>query len=117
MQKLFLQQNFCYTKDTFLALTDMISPKLKNQLTKTPHTAMRPVHLRLSEEVILRLEETAKEHGFKQIQGLIRLYVRQGLDRDNAHYSLANDVVFLQKLKRKGVSQKIIDEALIDTNT
>lgn len=77
---------------------------------------MRPVHLRLSEEVITHLEETAKEHGFKAIQGLIRLYVRQGLDRDNANYSLAKDVLFIEKLKRKGVSQKIIDEAMLDTN-
>lgn len=94
----------------------MISPKLKNQLTKTPHTVMRPIHLRLSEEVIKHLEHTAQEHGFKQIQGLIRLYIRQGLDRDNQNYSLANDLVFIEKLKRKGVSQKLIEEALIDTN-
>lgn len=94
----------------------MISPKIKNRLAKTPHTVMRPVHLRLSEEVIGHLEETAQEHGFKAIQGLIRLYVRQGLDRDNANYSLAKDVLFIEKLKRKGVSQKIIDEAMMDTN-
>lgn len=94
----------------------MISPKIKNRLAKTPHAVMRPVHLRLSEEVIGHLEETAQEHGFKAIQGLIRLYVRQGLDRDNANYSLAKDILFIEKLKRKGVSQKIIDEAMMDTN-
>lgn len=94
----------------------MISPKIKNRLSKQPHITMRPIHLRLSEEVIGHLEETAEEHGFKAIQGLIRLYIRQGLDRDNVNYNLAEDILFIEKLKRKGVSQKIIDEALLDTN-
>ena len=77
---------------------------------------MRPIHLRLSEDIISYLEKTADEHGFKGIQALIRLYIRQGLDKDNCDYTLAHDVAFIEKLRRKGVSQKIIDEALIDTN-
>lgn len=95
----------------------MLSPKLKNKITKSPRVATRPIHLRLSEEVITRLEETAYEHGFVAIQGLIRLYIRQGLDKDNKNYSLAQDVLFIEKLRRKGVSQQLIDEALIDTNS
>lgn len=95
----------------------MLSPKLKNKIIKSPRVATRPIHLRLSEEVIERLEETADEHGFGAIQGLIRLYIRQGLDKDNMNYSLAQDVMFIEKLKRKGVSQQLIDEALIDANS
>ncbi len=94
----------------------MIAPHIKNKFSDHPQTIMRPIHLRLSEQIITHLEETASEHGFKGIQSLIRLYIRQGLDKDNANYQLAHDVVFLEKLRRKGVSQKIIDEALIDTN-
>ncbi|OOS07987.1 hypothetical protein SAMN02745664_101178 [Moraxella cuniculi DSM 21768] len=94
----------------------MIPPRLKNRYLNHPQTIMRPVHLRLSEEIIEHLEETAKAHGFERIQGLIRLYVRQGLDRDNCNYSLAQDVLFIEKLRKKGVSQKIIDEALTDVN-
>lgn len=60
-------------------------------------------------------ETTAEAQGFKAIQGLIRLYIRQGLDKDNANYSLAKDTLFLQKLQNKGVSQAVIDEALKDT--
>lgn len=77
---------------------------------------MRPVSIRLSEEMIELLQETAQAHGFKRIQGLLRLYIRQGLDRDNDRYTLAHDEVFIEKLRKKGVSQKIIDEAIIDTN-
>ncbi len=94
----------------------MIPPHIKNKFSDHPQTIMRPVHLRLSEEIIKHLESTANEHGFKGIQSLIRLYIRQGLDRDNCDYTLAKDVVFIEKLRKKGVSQKIIDEALIDTS-
>lgn len=94
----------------------MIPPRLKNKLLNQPGTTMRPVHLRLSEEIIAHLEDTAKAHGFNRIQGLIRLYIRQGLDKDNCNYSLADDVLFIEKLRKKGVSQKIIDEALNDVN-
>lgn len=94
----------------------MISPKIKNKFSDHPEVIMRPVHLRLSEEIIAHLEETAEAHGFNRIQGLIRLYIRQGLDRDNCNYSLADDVLFIEKLRKKGVSQKVIDEALADVN-
>lgn len=94
----------------------MIPPRLKNKLLNQPEITMRPVHLRLSEDIISHLEDTAKAHGFSRIQGLIRLYIRQGLDKDNCNYSLADDVLFIEKLRKKGVSQKIIDEALNDVN-
>ncbi|OOR92961.1 CopG family transcriptional regulator [Moraxella caviae] len=94
----------------------MLSPKIKNKFSNHPEVIMRPVHLRLSEEIIKHLEETAGQHGFNRIQGLIRLYIRQGLDRDNCNYTLAHDTLFIEKLRKKGVSQKIIDEALTDVN-
>ncbi|ADG61572.1 CopG family transcriptional regulator [Moraxella catarrhalis] len=94
----------------------MLPPHIKNRYSDHPQTIMRPVHLRLSEEIIQHLEDTAKVHGFSRIQGLIRLYIRQGLDRDNCNYTLANDMLFIEKLRKKGVSQSIIDEALTDVN-
>ena len=94
----------------------MLSPKIKNQFSDHPQTIMRPVHLKLSEEIIAHLEHTMGEHGFNTMQGLIRLYNRQGLDRDNCNYTLANDILFIEELQKKGVSQKIIDEALVNVN-
>ncbi|UNU72996.1 CopG family transcriptional regulator [Moraxella nasovis] len=94
----------------------MISPKIKNKFSNHPEIITRPVHLRLSEDIICHLEDTAGQHGFRRIQGLIRLYIRQGLDRDNNNYSLAKDTLFIEKLRKKGVSQSIIDEALADLN-
>lgn len=96
----------------------MLPPHIKNRFLPDTSKAvvMRPIHLRLSEDIIKHLEKTADEHGFKGIQSLIRLYIRQGLDRDNCDYQLANDLIFIEKLKRKGVSAKIIEEALLDTS-
>lgn len=95
----------------------MLDPRIKNRFATKKRIIMRPIHLRLSEEVIGHLETTAKEHGFKNIQSLIRLYIRQGLDKDNATYRLSQDTAFIEKLIRKGISQKIIDDALSDGDT
>lgn len=89
---------------------------IKQNSSERPQNTMRPIHLRLSEQIIQHLEQTANEHGFKGIQSLIRLYIRQGLDKDNKDYQLAKDTAFLEKLRRRGVSQQIIDEALTDTS-
>ncbi|WP_227430842.1 CopG family transcriptional regulator [Psychrobacter sp. I-STPA6b] len=94
----------------------MLPPHIKNKFSEHPQKVMRPISIRLSEEMLLLLQETADEYGFNRIQGLLRLYIRQGLDRDNDKYTLAHDEVFLETLRQKGVSQKLIDEAIIDTN-
>lgn len=95
----------------------MLPPHIKNKFSNHPQQISRPISIRLSEELIAMLETTSKEFGFKRIQGLIRLYVRQGLDRDNDKYTLAHDEVFLETLRKKGVSQKVIDEAIADASS
>ena len=54
----------------------------------------------------------AKNHVFPRIQGLIRLYIRRGLDAENVGYSLAKDSRFIEKLKRQGVPDEVIFEAI-----
>ncbi|WP_434354051.1 CopG family transcriptional regulator [Psychrobacter sp. HD31] len=94
----------------------MIPVRVRNKFYKTPQKIMRPVHFKLSEEMIALLTETAHEHGFNKIQGLMRLYIREGLDRDNDKYRIEHDEVFLQQLRDKGVSESIIEQAIIDAN-
>lgn len=77
---------------------------------------MRSISISLSEDMISLLKETTQEQGFKRIQGLMRLYIRQGLDRDNDNYTLAHDEIFIESLRKKGVSLKVIEEAIIATN-
>ena len=90
----------------------MIPARIKNKFSDHPQKIMRPISIRLSEEMIELLTATAAELGFKRIQGLIRLYIRQGLDRDHQDYTLAHDEMFIDTLRKNGVSQRIIDEAI-----
>lgn len=80
--------------------------------TNKPTQNMIPLHIKITEEMHDLLTEVAKKHGFPRIQGLIRLYIRQGLDAEDINYSLAKDSRFLTKLKRQGVSDDIIQSAL-----
>lgn len=80
--------------------------------TKKNQQTMVPVHIKITEEMYELLGEVAKKHGFPRIQGLIRLYIRQGLDAEDVDYSLAKDERFLQKLRRQGVSDEILSIAL-----
>lgn len=95
----------------------MIHPRVKNKFSEHPTKISRPVSLRLTEEMIRMLETTSREMGFKRIQGLIRLYIRQGLDRDNDEYTLAHDEAFIESLRKKGVSEQIIKDAIADVSS
>ncbi|WLP93805.1 CopG family transcriptional regulator [Psychrobacter sp. M13] len=94
----------------------MIPTRIKNKFSDHPQKVTRPISIRLSEEMIELLNATSSELGFKRIQGLIRLYIRQGLDRDHQDYTLAHDELFIETLRKRGVSQRIIDEAIIKTH-
>lgn len=80
--------------------------------TPTSSSKMIPLHIKISEEMHHLLTTVAEQHGFPRIQGLIRLYIRQGLDAENVRYQLKNDIRFIEKLKRQGVSEEIINQAL-----
>ena len=94
----------------------MIPVHIKNKFSDHPQKVMRPISIRLSEEMITLLTCTSSDLGFKRIQGLIRLYIRQGLDRDHQDYTLAHDEIFIETLRKRGVSQHIIDDAIIQTH-
>ena len=55
----------------------MITKIKKNQ------QVMVPIHIKITEEMRDLLTQVAKSHGFPRIQGLIRLYIRRGLDAEN----------------------------------
>ena len=46
----------------------MIPVRVKNKFSDYPQKIMRPVSIRLSEEMISLLEATSKELGFKRIE-------------------------------------------------
>jgi len=84
--------------------------KLKKRMDRD--RPMIAVTLRMPEDVIEDLKRIAPVLGFSGYQPLIRAYIGQGLRKDLE--KLDNDTVteLVTSLKRRGVSKKIIEEAL-----
>ena len=73
---------------------------------------MTSVTLRMPEDVIADLKRIAPQLGFSGPQPLMRAYIGQGLRKDLER--LDNDAItaLVTNLKRRGVSKKILEEAL-----
>jgi hypothetical protein len=84
--------------------------KLKKRMDRD--RPMTSITLRMPQDVIEDLKRIAPLLGFSGYQPLIRAYIGQGLRKDLER--LDNDTVteLVTSLKRRGVSKKIIEEAL-----
>jgi len=85
---------------------------LKKRLN--PSRPMIAVTIRMPEDVVDDLKQIAPSLGFSGYQPLIRAYVGQGL-RDDIE-KIENDKLFslVASLKRHGVNDEIIEEALAE---
>ncbi|MDZ7957219.1 MAG: hypothetical protein RMY34_04840 [Aulosira sp. DedQUE10] len=85
---------------------------LKQRLDK--NRPMTAVTLRMPEDVVEDLKRIAPILGFSGYQPLIRAYIGQGLRADLER--LDNNIVnaLIASLKRRGVSDDVINEALTD---
>jgi len=85
---------------------------LKKRLN--PNRPMIAVTIRMPEDVVDDLKQIAPSLGFSGYQPLIRAYVGQGL-RDDIE-KIENDKLFslIASLKRHGVNDEIIEEALAE---
>lgn len=85
---------------------------LKKRLDK--NRPMMTVTLRMPEDVVEDLKRIAPTLGFSGYQPLIRAYIGQGLREDLER--LDNDAVsaLVASLKRRGVSDEIIADALTE---
>jgi len=83
---------------------------LKRRLSR--NRPMVAITLRMPEDVVEDLKRIAPLLGFSGYQPLIRAYVGQGLRADLER--LENDSVstLIESLKRRGVSEAVIEEAL-----
>ncbi len=75
---------------------------------------MTSVTLRMPSDVIDDLKRIAPILGFSGYQPLIRAYVGQGLRKDLAHLGSDKVSALVLSLKRHGVSEKVIEEALTE---
>jgi len=75
---------------------------------------MVSVTLRMPEDVVDDLKEVAPFLGFSGYQPLIRAYIGQGLRKDMERLNADTLAKLISSLKRRGVSHKIIKEALAE---
>ena len=75
---------------------------------------MTSITLRIPEDVVDDLKRIAPQLGFSGYQPLIRAYVGQGLRQDLARLEASPINQFAESLRRHGVDESIISEAMAD---
>ena len=83
---------------------------LKKRLDK--NRPMSSVTIRMPEDVVEDLKRVAPLLGFSGYQPLIRAYIGQGLRADLERFEGETVSALIASLKRRGVSDAVIDEAL-----
>ena len=83
---------------------------LKQRLDK--NRPMTTVTIRIPEDVIEDLKRIAPLLGFSGYQPLVRAYIGQGLRSDLERLEGDNVSILVASLKRHGVSDEVINEAL-----
>jgi hypothetical protein len=91
----------------------MKTEQLKRRLRK--NRPMVTISLRIPEDVIEDLKRVAPQRGFSGYQPLMRAYVGQGLRADLERLDSDAVAALVESLKRHGVSEDTISEALRDT--
>ena len=75
---------------------------------------MASITLRMPEDVVADLKRIAPQLGFSGYQALMRAYIGQGLRQDLARLEDSPVEKLVESLKRHGVEQVIIREALAE---
>lgn len=84
--------------------------KLKKRLDR--NQPMTTVTIRMPEDVVEDLKRMAPLLGFSGYQPLIRAYIGQGLREDLEKLDSDTVSALVASLKRRGVSEEVIEEAL-----
>lgn len=85
---------------------------LKKRLAK--NRPMTTVSIRFPVDVIKDLKRVAPLRGFSGYQPLLRAYVGQGLRQDLERFENETVATLVENLKKRGVSEEILQEALAD---
>ena len=90
----------------------MINETLKKRLDKDrPVTS---ITLRIPVDVVESLKAIAPHKGYAGYQTLLKAYISEGLRRDEAAFGSERLERLALALKKRGVSEKVIAEALRD---
>lgn len=86
--------------------------QLKKRLDK--HRPMTTISIQFPSDVLEDLQRVAPLRGFSGYQPLVRAYVGQGLRADLERFETDPLTALVESLKRQGVSEDVIQEALAD---
>ena len=90
----------------------MLTDALKTRLAKDrPVTS---ITLRIPVDVVESLKAIAPRKGLSGYQTLLKAYISEGLRRDEAVYASDSIERLAQALKKRGVPEKVLAEALRD---
>ncbi|MEQ1579810.1 MAG: hypothetical protein ABL964_04375 [Steroidobacteraceae bacterium] len=92
----------------------MLNDTLKKRLKKD--RAVTSITLRIPVDVVDSLKAIAPHKGFTGYQTLLKSYISEGLRRDEALYAPGVIERLSHALKKRGVSRKLLDEALKDVS-
>ncbi|MEI7869426.1 MAG: hypothetical protein WCI11_16170 [Candidatus Methylumidiphilus sp.] len=87
----------------------MIPEHLKNRLDKT--RPMTSITLCIPVDVVDSLKEIAPRKGFSGYQPLLKAYIGECLRRDEAEFRYGHTARLIEALKKRGVSESVIQEA------
>jgi hypothetical protein len=76
---------------------------------------MTSVTIRMPEDVVEDLKRVSPHLGFSGYQPLVRFYVGQGLRADLAELEASPVEALVESLRRRGVSEKTIRDAIAET--
>jgi hypothetical protein len=89
---------------------DMLNERLKGRLKKDrPSTT---ITMRIPTDVVESLKAVAPVRGFTAYQTLLKSYISDGLRRDEARFDQITAQRLADALKRRGVKEKLLQEAL-----
>jgi hypothetical protein len=83
---------------------------IKNRLVKD--RPMISVTVRMPADVVESMKEIAPQRGFSGYQTLMKSYIGEGLRRDEAQFAFGPTARLIESLKKQGVSEALLAEAV-----
>jgi hypothetical protein len=90
----------------------MLNERLRKRLKKDrPNTT---ITMRIPVDVVESLKSIAPTRGFSGYQTLLKSYISEGLRRDEAEYDQYTARKLAEALKRRGVAEDVLRDALAE---
>lgn len=90
----------------------MLTDRLKKRLDKD--RPMTTITLRIPVDVVDSLKEIAPHKGLAGYQTLLKAYISEGLRKDEALFTNTPSARLIESLRKHGVPDAILDEAVKD---